>query len=288
MKNGNVLLKKKKKKKKKIKYNDIIYFFYKKNFFIKKKNKIYKNKNIKINIKYEDKDIIIINKKPGLIVHPGCGNYKNTLVNWLKYYNYKNNNNLNYNEYKYGLLHRLDKDTSGLLIIAKNIKSYNNIKNQFINRTIKKKYLAIVNGIPKKNNYIIKNYIGRNLKNRLKMQIFNNKKYGKLSITKLKIIKKFNNFSIIKCYLITGRTHQIRVHLQYIGNPVLNDLVYKNNNNIKNNIIINNYLNKIKRQALHSYYIKFKHPKNNKYIKFISNLPKDMNKILNLIKKNNL
>ncbi|WGH27223.1 MAG: RNA pseudouridine synthase [Candidatus Shikimatogenerans bostrichidophilus] len=175
-------------------------------------------------------------------------------------------------------------------MIAKNIKSYNNIKKQFIERKIKKKYLALVWGKPKKKNDKIINYIGRNLKNRIKMQIFNNKKYGKLSITKYKILKIFNYFTLIICNIKTGRTHQIRVHLNYIGNPIFNDKIYGGNKNInflKNNKI-NNCFNILKRQALHSFYIKFKHPKTKKKIKFIKKIPKDFSKLINYLKKNNL
>ncbi|WGH26165.1 MAG: RluA family pseudouridine synthase [Candidatus Shikimatogenerans bostrichidophilus] len=297
IKKGNVLLNNNKiKKKQYIKINDIITFFYKKNFFKKKKKKIIKNKNIKIKIHYEDDDLLIINKQPGLVVHPGHGNYNNTLLNWLKYYLNKNIK-LNYNNYRLGLLHRLDKYTSGLLIIAKNIKSFNNLKKQFLKKKIIKKYIALVWGKPKKYKNKIKNYIGRNLKNRIKMNVFDNKKYGKLSITNYKILNYFNYFSLIKCKIITGRTHQIRVHLKHIGNPIFNDIIYGGNKIIKNIIFNNSFLIKKKinkcfkilsRQALHAYYLKFIHPKKKKIIKFSTNLPNDIKKLLIYIKKEKL
>ncbi|WGH25807.1 MAG: RluA family pseudouridine synthase [Candidatus Shikimatogenerans bostrichidophilus] len=299
--NGNVLLNNKViKKKKHIKINDKIIFIYKKNFFkIKKKKYIYKNKNIILNIKYEDNDIIIINKQPGLTVHPGCGNYKNTLINGLKYYiSLKKIKILNYSKYRIGLLHRLDKDTSGLLIVAKNIKSFNILNEQFKKKKIIKKYLALVWGIPKKKKDIIKNYIGRNKKNRIKMTVLKNDiKNGKYSITKYKILKVFNYFSLIECNLKTGRTHQIRVHLKYIGNPIFNDKLYGGNKikyNYINRLYKKKYTNIIKylfnvlpRQALHSYLLKFNHPITKKKITFISKLPKSFKKVIEYLKKNN-
>ncbi|BDT61620.1 MAG: hypothetical protein RDO_1480 [Flavobacteriales endosymbiont of Rhyzopertha dominica] len=296
--NNNVLLNNKIIKcNKKIKINDKIIFIYNNQLLNNNNNIITENKNIKINIHYEDKYIIIINKQPGLIVHPGYGNYNNTLINWLKYYiNIKNiNNNLNYTDNKLGLLHRLDKNTSGLLIIAKNLKIYNNIKKQFINKIIIKKYLALVWGIPKYNTLTIKNYIGRNIKNRKIMKVYLNKKYGKYSITKYKIIKKFKYFSLLKCYLKTGRTHQIRIHLNYIGNTIFNDDIY-GGNKIKNNLNFNkinkNILNKcfkiLPRLALHAYYLKFYHPIFKKNKKFIIKLPNDIKKLIKFIIINKL
>ncbi|WOX79303.1 RluA family pseudouridine synthase [Candidatus Shikimatogenerans bostrichidophilus] len=294
---GNVLLNNNKiKKNNKLNINDKIIFNYKKNFFNKKKKYyILPNKNIKINIHYEDNDILIINKQPGLIVHPGHGNYKNTLINWLKYYYYKKKiNYFNYFNYRLGLLHRLDKNTSGLLIIAKNINSYNYLKLQFLNKKIKKKYIALVWGKPIKKNYIIKNYIGRNIKNRIKMKVYSNKKYGKLAITKYKIIKNYNFLTLIKCITKTGRTHQIRVHFNYIGNPIFNDDIYGGNkilykfnkfyNKLKYTNTINNCFKLLPRQALHAYYLKFKHPITKKKIKFIINIPNDIKNLINYLK----
>ncbi|MDH3004297.1 MAG: RluA family pseudouridine synthase [Candidatus Shikimatogenerans sp. JK-2022] len=289
---GKILLNNKKiKKNKKLKNNDKIYFFHKKNNK-KNINYIYSNNKLDVKIHYEDNNIIIINKNPGLIVHPGHGNYKNTLINWLKFYinNKSNFNNFNYLYYRYGLLHRLDKNTSGLLMIAKNIKTYNYIKNQFLNKTIKKKYLALIWGTPKKEKDIIKNYIGRNKKNRIKMMVINNNKYGKYSITKYKILKNYKILSLIKCNLKTGRTHQIRVHLKYIGHPIFNDDLY-GGNKIPNKYFYRyrtniKYIYKIlPRHALHAYYLRYKDPITKKYKTFISKLPKDMYYTIKYLKK---
>ncbi|WGH25069.1 MAG: RluA family pseudouridine synthase [Candidatus Shikimatogenerans bostrichidophilus] len=301
IKKGKILLNNHRTKKNKIiKLNDKIKYYYKKKHSINKNNTpnyIYPNKKIQVNIHYEDDNILIINKNPGLIVHPGCGNYRNTLINWVKYYFYKNkinyNLDLNYlSNNRYGLLHRLDKNTSGLLIMAKNIKYFNSIKNQFLNKTIKKKYIALIWGIPKTKKNIIKNYIGRNKKNRIKMMVKNNKKDGKYSITQYKILKTFKFFSLIECTLETGRTHQIRVHMKYIGHPIFNDNLY-GGNKIINNIIKHNYkkyvytlFTIIKRHALHAYYLKYEDPitKNNKSFK--AKLPKDIKNGIKFLNKN--
>ncbi|MDH3004765.1 MAG: RluA family pseudouridine synthase [Candidatus Shikimatogenerans sp. JK-2022] len=291
---GKILLNKKQIKKNKILKNEnkIIIYLIKE----KKRNKIVYNSQLDIKIFYEDTNLIIINKKPGQIVHPGIGNYNNTIINWLKYYfKYKKlkNNNLTYKNYRYGLLHRLDKNTSGLLIIAKNIKSYNFLKLQFLNRTIKKKYIALIWGIPLKHKNIIKNYIGRNKKQRIKMAVMNkqNKKYGKYSITKYKVLKSFKFLSLIKCKIKTGRTHQIRVHFKYIGHPIFNDDLYGGNKINKKYVKYKKTIIKLfkilPRQALHAYYLKYKDPSNNKYKTIISQLPFDMQKLINFFKKKN-
>ncbi|WGH26696.1 MAG: RluA family pseudouridine synthase [Candidatus Shikimatogenerans bostrichidophilus] len=275
------------KKNKKIKLNDKIVIF----IFKKKKKKIIENKNIKINIIYEDNYLLIINKQPGLVVHPGYGNYNNTLINWLKFYfKKKKKKKLNYSNYRFGLLHRLDKDTSGLLLIAKTKHSFINIKNQFLNKTIKKKYLTLIWGKPFKKKDVIKNYIGRDLNNRIKMKVYNNKKYGKFSVTKYKIIKNYKFLTLVKCIIKTGRTHQIRVHFNSIGHSIFNDKIYGGNkikifNKKKNKKKILKCFKILPRLALHSYYLKFNHPINNKKIIFSIKLPNDIKNLIKYIKK---
>ncbi|MDH3004879.1 MAG: RluA family pseudouridine synthase [Candidatus Shikimatogenerans sp. JK-2022] len=295
IKNGFILLNNKKIKKNKI-FNkkDKINIIKKINFFEKKKTNIFKNKNLNIKIHYENLNFLIINKEPGLVVHPGNGYYKNTLINWLKYYFFKKNiiNILNYEKYKFGLLHRLDKETSGLLIIAKNIFFYKKLKKQFLKRIIKKKYLALIWGIPNKKKNIIKNNILRNPKNRIKMTVLKKqnlkfKKYSKFCITKYKVLKSYKILSLVECNLKTGRTHQIRVHFKYLGHPVFNDKLYGGNKiyNKKYKNLILKLFKILPRQALHAYYLKFKDPKSNKKKKFITKLPEDIKNCINLLKK---
>ncbi|XCC45301.1 MAG: RluA family pseudouridine synthase [Candidatus Shikimatogenerans sp. Ttur] len=269
---------------KKIFVNNIII---NKNFFLKRydviliiiNNKFKKNiKNIKnIKILYEDNFLIIVNKPTNLIVHPTIINNNNTLINYflLKY------NKLPYiNFYRIGIVNRLDKDTTGIVIIAKNLNILLKLQKQFKKRLVKKKYIAIVNGnnmLFKKK--IIKNYLLKSKKKKNKVIISNNKKLGKFSITKLKVYKKLKFHTIIKCYPKTGRTHQIRVHLNSINYSIFNDKLYNNNSNINNN---NNYKLLFKksffilnRHALHSYYIKFTHPFLKKKIILRCNIPID-------------
>lgn len=277
------------KKNKKLKINDKITIINNlKN--IKEDNKKLSNINLNVKIHYEDNNVIVINKKPGQIVHHGYGNYNNTLIDWLKI-KYKDIKN-ELSNYRYGLLHRLDKNTSGLLIIAKNIYTFKYINYQFLNQKIKKKYLALIWGIPKKKKSIIKNYIGRNKKKRIKMMVLNDKKYGKYSITKYKILKTFKILSLIKCKLKTGRTYQIRVHLNYIGHPIFNDNLYGGNKITNRYKYINKYKNSIKnlfkilpRHALHAYYLSYKDPISKKYKILISKLPKDITNAIKYLNK---
>ncbi|XBT18676.1 MAG: RluA family pseudouridine synthase [Candidatus Shikimatogenerans sp. Tcar] len=271
-------------KKKKILVNNK---YIKKSFFLNKKDEIFILKNnfknkykilpkkYNINILYEDNYLLIINKEYNLIVNPNIINHKNTLINYLLY---KYNNKLFLcKKYNMGLINRLDKDTTGIILISKNIKILLHIQNQFKEHKIIKKYFVIVHGIFKKKRLCIKNNICRSKKNKFKMTISNNR--GKYSITFLKKIKILRNFTLLKCYLKTGRTHQIRVHLNSINYNVLNDKVYNKFNN--------KYINKIKkinRQALHSYYIKFFHPIYKKNIEIYCKLPNDMKSFINYYK----
>ncbi len=274
IKNKNVYINNKiiSKPSKKIKENDLVKIIIKKN---NKKDKPYK---IKLNKIYEDKDILIINKKNNIIVHPGYGNKYKTIMNSLIYY-YKSNKNIP----RYGIVHRLDKNTTGILIIAKNFKSYLELIKKIKKKKIIRIYKTIVYGIIKKNNFINKP-IGRNKYNRIKMCV-NDK--GKQSITYYKIIETFNFCTLLKIKLITGRTHQIRVHMNYINHPILGEKLYTNKNINKYKIPkkIKILIKKLNRQALHSSIIKFKHPINNNLIKLDCKIPKDIyNLIFNLRK----
>ena len=179
---------------------------------------------MKLDIVYEDEDIIIVNKPSGMVVHPGNGNYKGTLVNGLMYYTNRLSD-IN-GEVRPGIVHRIDKDTSGLIIIAKNNKSHEILSDYFKNKTITRIYIALVKGDLKSNSGTIDAPIGRSDKDRKKMAVTS--KNSKEAITHFKVLKRYKGYTLIKCKLDTGRTHQIRVHMAYIGHPVYNDPVYTN------------------------------------------------------------
>jgi 23S rRNA pseudouridine1911/1915/1917 synthase len=244
---------------------------------------------IKIDIVYEDKDILIINKPAGMVVHPGAGNYKETLVNAL-IYKYKNKlSNIN-GITRPGIVHRIDKETSGLLVIAKNNKTHSNLGKQFSDHTIQRTYQALSWGILRPLNGRIETLIGRSRKNRQLMSV--TEITGKKSVTNYKTLKVFNikdvpKISFLECELETGRTHQIRVHMAYKGNSLLGDQQY-GKKNIRFKKINEDFEDKLKilnRQALHAKSLGFIHPTSKKFISFESKLPKDFKKILDLLNK---
>ena len=246
-------------------------------------------KKIKIDIVHEDKDILIVNKPAGMVVHPGAGNYKATLVNAL-IYKYKNNLSDVSGTTRPGIVHRIDKETSGLLVVAKNNKAHSNLGKQFSNHTIQRTYQALAWGILRPLNGKIETLIGRSRKNRQLMSV--TEITGKKSITNYKTLKVFNiknipKISFIECELETGRTHQIRVHMAYKGNSLLGDQQYgkKNLRFKKINEEFEDKLKILSRQALHAKSLGFIHPTNKKRISFESKLPKDFQKILNLLNK---
>ena len=210
-----------------------------------------------LNIVYEDDDIIIVNKESGMVVHPGNGNYNNTLVNGLMYYTNKLSN-IN-GEIRPGIVHRIDKDTSGLIIIAKNNKTHEILSKYFQNKSIIRTYIALVKGELKTNSATIDAPIGRSEKDRKKMAVTS--KNSKKAITHLEVIKRYKGYTLVKLKLDTGRTHQIRVHMTYIGHPVYNDPVYTNDKCSEFG------------QFLHSYSMEFNHPITNKKMYFECELP---------------
>jgi 23S rRNA pseudouridine1911/1915/1917 synthase len=269
----------------KIKINDKIII----NIVEEEKFKLVPNK-IKLDIVYEDKDILIVNKPKGMVVHPGAGNYTNTLVNAL-IYKYKNNlSNINGNS-RPGIVHRIDKETSGLLVVAKNNLSHSNLGKQFSDHTIKRKYQCLAWGIIRPLSGRIETLISRNKKNRQLMTVSDIN--GKKAVTNYKTIKIFNikdipKISLIECQLETGRTHQIRVHLKYKGTSLLGDKQY-GKKNIKFKKINKEFFKKLSNldgQALHAQTLQFVHPTKKKMISFESNLPQDFKKTLDLL--NNL
>ncbi len=242
-----------------------------------------------LEIVHEDKDLIVINKSAGISMHPGPGNYNNTIVNALINYIGSNLSNIG-NEFRPGIVHRIDKDTSGLIVIAKNNFSHEDLANQFSEHTITRVYQALVWGKIRPQSGKIETYITRSLRNRQMMEVSSRK--GKKAVTNYKTLEIFENkkiptFSLIECKLETGRTHQIRVHLSSKGNNILGDKKYKKK--YKKFINIDPELNEIiialDRQFLHAKTLGFVHPNNNKRLEFSSNLPHDLDKILKKLRK---
>ncbi len=242
---------------------------------------------IKLDIEYEDKDLIIINKPKGMVVHPGAGNYKNTLANGL-IYKYRNQlSNIN-GELRPGIVHRIDKETSGLLVVAKNNLAHSKLGQQFSEHSIKRKYLCLVWGVIRPMKGQIKSLISRSKKNRQIMTVSDVN--GKKAITNYKTIKLFNlkhipKISLIECELETGRTHQIRVHMKYKGTSLLGDKQYgKKNIKFKNiNKDFLEKLNDLNRQALHAKSLGFIHPANGDFVNFNSKPPEAFRNLLNLL-----
>ena len=221
--------------------------------------------NILLDIVYEDGDLIVLNKESGMVVHPAPGHYTGTLVNALLYH-YPNIGEGN----RPGIVHRLDKDTSGLMIVAKNEWSLEKLSSMISTKVVERKYLAIVDGIIKHETGEIDAPIGRDLNNRQKMAVTDIN--GKEAITHFKVLERFKNNTLVECKLETGRTHQIRVHMAYIGYPVTNDPLYGRGRATEFG------------QMLHSYSIRFKHPRTGEELFFTSKPPKKFNEILEMLR----
>ena len=230
--------------------------------------------NIPLDVVYEDASVIVINKPHGMVVHPAAGNFSGTMVNALLYH-CKDLSGIGGVE-RPGIVHRLDKDTSGLLMVAKDDRSHQMLTKQLQERTILRKYIAIVDGMMNENFGTIDKEIGRHTKDRKKMSTVTKK--GRESVSKFKVLQRFSKASLIEVILKTGRTHQIRVHLSSIGYPVLGDKVYGGRKIRSAGPII-------KRQALHAALLGFHHPKTDKYLEFDSELPDDMQEAINNLKK---
>ena len=238
--------------------------------------------NIPLDILYEDDDIIVTNKKAGMVVHPGFGNYSHTLVNALLYHCKGSLSGIG-GVSRPGIVHRIDKDTSGVLVSAKNDYAHVHLSNQFKEHSITRSYIALVWGILKYKNGTITNKIARNAYNRKKMSVSNN---GKIAITHWEIEKTFLNMvSLIKCKLETGRTHQIRVHFSNLGNHLIGDKLYSKPRSKKkflnkNNQEIYSSLKLFPRQALHAHSLSFDHPRNKKRLSFEVKPPIDIQNLL--------
>lgn len=235
--------------------------------------------NIPLNIPYEDDDILIVNKVAGMVVHPGFNNYTGTLVNALVYH-FSQLPHLPGNDGRPGLVHRIDKDTSGLLVIAKNEWAITHLAKQFFDHSIHRKYTALVWG-DLENEGTVTGYIGRSLKDRRVMTVYDSEEKGKWSVTHYRILERLGYVTLIECQLETGRTHQIRAHMQSIGHPLFNDALYGGDRILKGTVFskykqfIDNCFNILSRQALHAKSLGFIHPRSKEYLSFESDLPED-------------
>ncbi|MDA9587039.1 RluA family pseudouridine synthase [Flavobacteriaceae bacterium] len=240
--------------------------------------------DIAIDIVYEDDILVVINKPPGLVVHPGHGNYSGTLLNGLLHYFEKLPKNLNNRP---GLVHRIDKDTSGLLVVAKTEQAMTHLSKQFFDKTSERKYLALVWGDIKEDKGTIEGAIGRHPKNRLQMTVFVDNSEGKEAITHFKVLERFGYVTLIECQLETGRTHQIRAHLKFIGHTLFNDARYggekilKGTSFTKYRQFVDNCFKLLPRQALHAKTLGFIHPKTGEKMQYDSPIPDDFNSAIN-------
>jgi len=241
--------------------------------------------DIPLDIVYEDNDLMIINKPAGLVVHPGCGNYHGTLVNAIAWH-LKDNPRYDPNDPQVGLVHRIDKDTSGLLVVAKTPDAKTHLGLQFYNKTTKRKYNALVWGIVENNEGTIEGNIGRNPKDRMQMAVLSDPAQGKHAVTHYRILERLGYVTLVECVLETGRTHQIRVHMKHIGHTLFNDERYGGNEILKGTHFskykqfVNNCFETCPRQALHAMTLGFVHPRTGEEMFFTSPLPEDMTNLI--------
>lgn len=241
--------------------------------------------DIPLDIVYEDDYVLVVNKPPGLVVHPGHGNYHGTLVNALAYH-FRNNPDYDVSDPRLGLVHRIDKDTSGLLVIAKTPDAKTSLGKQFFDKTTRREYVAIVWGVPNDKIGRIEGNIGRSLKDRLQMAVFSDGDYGKHAVTHYEVLEDLGYVSVVKCRLETGRTHQIRVHMKYIGHPLLNDARYGGDEILrgistsKYKQFVANCFELCPRQALHARTLGFVHPETGEEMDFECPIPQDMTSMI--------
>lgn len=241
--------------------------------------------DLPLDIVYEDEDLMVINKQPGMVVHPGHGNYSGTLVNAIAYH-LKDLPGYDSKDPRLGLVHRIDKDTSGLLVIAKNPQAKAHLSAQFFNRTTKRQYIAMVWGLVAEDSGRIEGNIGRNPKDRLQMTVYSDPEQGKPAITNFQVIERIGYVTLVKCQLETGRTHQIRVHMKHIGHTLFNDERYGGNQILKGTTFtkykqfVQNCFNICPRQALHAQTLGFEHPRTGELLMFESPIPSDMEALI--------
>lgn len=246
--------------------------------------------NIPINIVYEDDDVLVVNKEPGMVVHPAYGNYTGTLVNALMYH-FRDLPLFSTGEARPGLVHRIDKNTSGILVIAKNELALNRLSRQFFERTTDRKYQALVWGTPDPAEGTITGNVGRSIRDRKVMQVFEDGSDGKAAITHYKVLENLGYISLVECKLETGRTHQIRVHFSHTKHPLFNDMEYGGDQILKGTTFtkyqqfIRNCFKILPRQALHAKSLAFDHPVTKKRLFFDSELPDDMVQVIDKWRK---
>jgi 23S rRNA pseudouridine1911/1915/1917 synthase len=241
--------------------------------------------NIPLNIVYEDNDLMMINKPPGVVVHPGSGNYSGTLLNGIAYY--LQGEGIKEEELpRFGLVHRIDKNTSGLLLIAKTNKAMSHLAKQFYEHTIKRQYIALVWGDVKNDKGTIIAHVGRHQRYRKIFEAYPEGEYGKEAITHYEVVERFGYVTLVQCVLETGRTHQIRVHMKYIGHPLFNDDTYGGDKIVKGTIFskykqfVENCFAICPRHALHARTLGFIHPATGKEMFFEAELPNDMKELV--------
>ena len=241
--------------------------------------------DIPLDIVYEDNDLMVVNKPAGLVVHPGCGNYHGTLVNAIAWH-LKDNPKYDPNDPQVGLVHRIDKDTSGLLVVAKTPDAKTHLGLQFYNKTTKRKYNALVWGVVENNEGTIEGNIGRNPKDRMQMAVLSDPAQGKHAVTHYRVLECLGYVTLVECVLETGRTHQIRVHMKHIGHTLFNDERYGGNEILKGTHFskykqfVNNCFETCPRQALHAMTLGFVHPRTGEEMFFTSPLPEDMTNLI--------
>ncbi|MCF8334627.1 MAG: RluA family pseudouridine synthase [Bacteroidales bacterium] len=237
--------------------------------------------DIPLNIIYDDEDILVVNKDPGMVVHPAYANYTGTLLNALLHHFEKNNE-----EEQPHLVHRIDKDTSGLLLVAKNELAQSRLAKQFFEHTIERKYQALVWGDFEEDSGTIEGNLDRHPKDRRVMTVFTDSSKGKNAVTHFRVLQRFTYVTLLECKLETGRTHQIRAHMKYISHPLFNDATYGGDEILKGTTFskykqfVKNCFTTIPRQALHAKSLGFKHPTTDKKMFFDSELPEDMTQVL--------
>ena len=240
-----------------------------------------------LNIQYEDDDVMIINKRPGMVVHPASGNYSGTLINGVAWYLLQKNKEISEQTLpRWGLVHRIDKNTSGLMVLAKTEKAVRSLAKQFFDHTVKRQYIALVWGDLVEDSGTIVAHVGRHQRFRKLFDAYPEGEHGKEAITHYKVLERFGYVTLVQCILETGRTHQIRVHMQHIGHPLFNDDTYGGDKIVKGTVFskyrqfVDNCFEACPRQALHAKTIGFVHPATGEEMLFESELPEDIRSVI--------